>query len=80
MLVSIIGFFVSIFHIYPFWSHTWGFTFAVFFVMIFFASMVSMAGAGLNEEDLIELAVHDERVRRGEHRREVRQPESQARA
>ncbi len=69
MLAGIIGFFISVFHVYPVWSHTWGFTFAVFFTMIFIASVVSMSWSGTSEEDLLELAIHDVHVRRGEHRR-----------
>ena len=69
MLVSIMGFLVSTMLIYPEWSATWGFTFAVFFAIMFIASVISMSNAGLSEEELVELAVHHPRVRRGEHRR-----------
>ena len=68
MLVSIIGFFISIFTIYG-WSKTWGFTFAVFFVIVFIASFVAMDSTSLREEEMIELAIHDKRVRSGAHRR-----------
>lgn len=68
MLVSVIGFFISIYHIYPFWDRTWGFTFAVFFFVLFVASLVSMNGSGLSEEDMAELAVHEQHVRSGRHR------------
>ncbi len=68
MLVSIIGFFISIFEIYSL-NKTWGFTLCIFFVILFIASVVSMSGAGISEEELIELAVHDKRVRAGRHRK-----------
>ena len=68
MLVSIIGFLISTMMIYD-WSKTWGLTFAIFFTIMFIASVISMSSTGLAEEELIELAVHHPRVRRGEHRR-----------
>ncbi len=68
MLASIIGFFISIFLVWD-WSKTWGLTFTLFFIIMFIASMVSMTAAGTSEEELVELAVHHPRVRRGEHRR-----------
>ncbi len=68
MLVSIIGFFISIFSIWSL-NKSWGFTFALFFIIMFIASMVTLGGTGTSEEDMIELAVHDRRVRAGEHRK-----------
>jgi hypothetical protein len=70
MLVSIIGFLVSAMEVYPDLSKTWGFTFMIFFAIMFIASVVSMSNAGLSEEELVELAVHHEKVRRGEHRKQ----------
>jgi len=68
MLVSIIGFFITVFQIYG-WNKTWGITLALFFIIMFVASVVSMSGSGTSEEEIIELAVHHPRVRRGEHRK-----------
>jgi hypothetical protein len=70
MLVSIIGFFISVFQVWS-WSKTWGFAFVCFFIIIFIASLVSMNAAGTSEEEMIELAIHHPKVRRGEHRRKV---------
>lgn len=69
MLVSIIGFLISTMEIYPELSHTWGLTFALFFAIMFVASVVSMSNTGLSEEEMVELAVHHRKVRRGEHRK-----------
>ncbi len=68
MLVSIIGFFISVFSVYGL-SKTWGITFAIFFTIMFVASVVSMTGTSTAEEEMVELAIHDPRVRRGEHRK-----------
>jgi len=69
MLVSIIGFLISTMEVYPSWSKTWGLTFAIFFALMFIASVISMSNTGLSEEEIVELAVHNPRVRRGEHRK-----------
>jgi|GEM_PF-898001 len=68
MLISIIGFFISVFTIYNL-NRTWGFTFAIFFAIMFIASVVSMSGADTSEEEMVELAIHHPSVRRGEHRK-----------
>ncbi len=68
MLVSIIGFFISLFLVYGM-SKTWGVTFIIFFLVLFLASISSMTGAGTSEEELVELAVHHPEVRRGLHRK-----------
>ncbi|MBR9692420.1 hypothetical protein GOV07_00635, partial [Candidatus Woesearchaeota archaeon] len=68
MLVSIIGFFISVFQIYV-WDKTWGITLIIFFTITFIASVVSMSGSGTSEEEMIELAVHDKRVRAAKHRK-----------
>ncbi|MBI2649984.1 hypothetical protein HYX04_01580 [Candidatus Woesearchaeota archaeon] len=44
MLTSIVGFLVSAFYILPN-STTWGFTFVLFFTLMFVASMISMTYA-----------------------------------
>lgn len=44
MVTSIIGFFVSVYYVMSL-SKTWGFTFAVFFGMMFIASIISMTYA-----------------------------------
>ncbi len=61
LLVSIIGFFVSVFSIYPA-SKTWGFTLSLFFVILFISSMASIskkdADIMLERERKIALASH----------------------
>jgi len=47
-LVSIIGFFVGTYIIYPI-SKTWGFTFALFFIIMFIASFVSMTYSSVDD-------------------------------
>ena len=44
MLTSMIGFLVSTFYVLP-KSRTWGFTFLLFFALMFVASMISMTYA-----------------------------------
>lgn len=44
MLTAIVGFLISATYIYP-RSATWGFTFVIFFVLMFVASMISMTYA-----------------------------------
>lgn len=41
MITSIVGFLISVIYVYP-QSVTWGFTFGVFFALMFIASMISM--------------------------------------
>ena len=41
ILTSIIGFLISIIYIYP-TSGTWGFTFTLFFFLMFVAAMISL--------------------------------------
>ena len=45
MATSILGFFISVFFIAPRLSFQWGTTFAIFFVIMFIASFVSMTYA-----------------------------------
>jgi formate hydrogenlyase subunit 3/multisubunit Na+/H+ antiporter MnhD subunit len=44
MITSIVGFLISAVYVYPN-SKSWGFTFAVFFTLMFVASMISMTYA-----------------------------------
>ena len=44
MLTSIVGFLISAFYILPS-SKTWGFTFVLFFTLMFVASLISMTYA-----------------------------------
>ena len=44
MITSIVGFLISAFYILP-KSKTWGFTFVLFFTLMFIASLISMAYA-----------------------------------
>lgn len=62
MLVSIIGFFVSLLQIYAI-SQPWGAAFMAFFIIMFIASIVSMTNAGTGDEHLEELAIHEIRKR-----------------
>jgi|TARA_B100000315_G_C14224508_1_gene428007 hypothetical protein len=48
MIISIIGFFVSVYMSNDFWLE-WSFTFAVFFVLMFIASLISMTYAPLRD-------------------------------
>jgi formate hydrogenlyase subunit 3/multisubunit Na+/H+ antiporter MnhD subunit len=41
MITSIIGFLISVIYVYP-QSTTWGFTFGIFFALMFIAAMISM--------------------------------------
>jgi len=59
MLTSIIGFFVSAFFVTKI-SLTWGFTFCLFFVIMFIASIINMSQLEANDRyDLKELAIHE---------------------
>jgi hypothetical protein len=49
MVTSIVGFFVSIYFVMSL-SKTWGFTFTLFFVMMFIASLISMTYAPVAEK------------------------------
>jgi len=60
MATSIIGFFVAIWLVMD-WSEAWGFTFALFFVLMFFASVISFSKAEPIPEHMDELAVHEMR-------------------
>lgn len=79
MLISIIGFLVSAMGLFncatesckAIDAKTWGFTFAIFFAMIFIASIVSMTQATTDEDHLDELSVHKEHVRKGAHRKKT---------
>jgi hypothetical protein len=41
MITSIVGFIISAMYVYP-KSERWGFTFAIFFALMFVASLISM--------------------------------------
>ncbi|MBN1157376.1 hypothetical protein JXA85_07160 [Candidatus Woesearchaeota archaeon] len=47
LLTSIIGFFVSAFYVYKL-TPAWGFTFSVMFLIMFIASMVSLARSSVD--------------------------------
>jgi len=65
MLTSIIGFFVSVFFVWKL-SETWGFTFALFFVIAFIASVVSMSKIEAEDKyGLSELAIHEKKKKKG---------------
>lgn len=61
MVVSIIGFFVSLLQVYPYWSKKWGTAFMLFFIIIFIASMVSMTRATTEPEHIEALQSHKRR-------------------
>lgn len=44
MLTSLIGIMISLFYVFPN-SYNWGFTFLLFFALMFVASLISMAYA-----------------------------------
>ncbi len=44
MLTAIVGFIISIMYVYP-RNSTWGFTFVLFFILMFVASLISMTYA-----------------------------------
>jgi len=60
MLTSIVGFFVSIYFIMNKISITWGFTFTLFFTLMFISSVISMTKADYTEKEYQdELAIHE---------------------
>jgi hypothetical protein len=64
MLTSIMGFFISTFFVWNI-SITWGFTFALFFTIMFVASIISMTKADFTEKEYQEeLAIHERRKRK----------------
>jgi len=59
MLTSIIGFLISVFFIWDI-SIPWGFTFALFFGIMFVASIISMTKADFTDKEYQqELAIHE---------------------
>ncbi|MFH1642443.1 MAG: hypothetical protein ABIC04_06110 [Nanoarchaeota archaeon] len=53
MLTSIIGFIISWQYVFP-RDKTWGFTFILFFVLMFIASVISMTNAPLEAEESLD--------------------------
>ncbi|NOZ81144.1 MAG: hypothetical protein GXP63_05725 [DPANN group archaeon] len=63
-LTSIVGFFVSLYAIYP-ESKTWGFTLMLFFIFMFIAAMISMSTAQVDDILMQEAQErHDDQMRR----------------
>ena len=59
MLTSILGFLISVLFVMKI-SATWGFTFALVFVLMFIASVVTMSRIDADDKySMNELAVHD---------------------
>ncbi len=59
MLTSIIGFLVSTLFVWKY-SISWGFTFSLFFLIMFVASIISMTKADFTDKELQqELAIHE---------------------
>ncbi len=52
MAVSMIGLIISAVYILPEVSYSWGFTFTVFFIITFIASIISMVLAEPREDDI----------------------------
>jgi len=71
MLISILGFFISLLYIYGdlgvkqqyTWALDWSMAFMLFFILMFIASIVNMSQSSLHEDHLRELAVHELRKR-----------------
>ncbi|MGV8162077.1 MAG: hypothetical protein ACP5N2_01945 [Candidatus Nanoarchaeia archaeon] len=61
MVTSIIGFLVSIWLIMD-WSIAWGFTFSLFFAMMFIASLVTMTKAEPIPEHMEALSIHTHKL------------------
>jgi hypothetical protein len=49
MLTSMIGFLISVLYIYPKFSESYGFAFAILFVIMFISSMISFVYAPVEE-------------------------------
>ena len=63
MIVSMLGFFFTVLAIYPL-DPSWGFAFALIFVLMFVASVISMTNAPVNDPQFYrELAIHNIRNR-----------------
>lgn len=59
MLTSIVGFLISAFFIYKI-SLTWGFTFMLFFLIMFISSIISMTKAPFTDKEYQEeLGIHE---------------------
>jgi multisubunit Na+/H+ antiporter MnhE subunit len=59
MLTSIVGFFMSVFLVWKM-SISWGVAFALFFIAMFVASILSMTHADFTDEEYQqELAIHE---------------------
>ena len=48
MITAIVGFFISVVYVFP-RSANWGFTFTLFFILMFIASMISVSYAPVDE-------------------------------
>ena len=57
MITAILGFLISAFYIYDL-SEAWGFTFCLFFVLMFIASMISLTYAAVPEHVNIRPEIH----------------------
>ena len=66
LLVSIIGFFVSVLTVWDY-SKTWGFTFSIFFAIMFISSMISMSYSEVDRALLRESIIVREAHRSNPH-------------
>lgn len=65
MVASMLGFLLTILFVYPA-STSWGFAFAIVFVLMFVASFISMGNAPVNDREFYrELSVHNIANRKG---------------
>ncbi len=59
MVTAMLGFLLTVLFVYPA-SASWGFAFALIFVLMFVASFISMGNAPVNDPDFYkELSVHN---------------------
>jgi len=65
MVISIVGFFVSLFMVYNKVSHTWGVAMMLVFIIMFLASVVSMSNIELDTLLKLERAERGENIGKG---------------
>jgi hypothetical protein len=59
MLTSIVGFMISVLFVMKI-DTTWGFTFSLFFILMFIASIISMSRIDAEDKEALEgLAIHE---------------------
>jgi hypothetical protein len=58
MIISIIGFFVSLLQVYPYVDEKWGAAFMLLFILMFIASIISMTAATTDPDHIDALSSH----------------------